>query len=78
MSLINRIFANLKESEKATLYYAKEHQLSQYIEYAPGKFIGVNTDRIPKLVPMDTSGSYSIGVIEKCTVDACHLKLSEH
>lgn len=63
MISIAHILATLKENERGILNYAHEHHISQFIEFSPGKFIGVDAERIPRLNIEQTSGRWSSGTI---------------
>ena len=60
---IGEILSMLSPNNQAILQYAHEHQLSQYIEFSPGKFIGVHAERISYLAVEATVGDWSIGTI---------------
>jgi len=63
MISITQILATLKDNERAILQYAHENFISQYIEYAPGRYIGVDAERIPRLNIEQTSGRWSTGTV---------------
>ena len=61
---IRTILAMLEPTKKSQLQYAFEEGLvNQYVEYEPGRFIGVNIQSLPNLNIEQTAGSYSAGVI---------------
>jgi len=61
----SEVLKNLCESSRQKLNYAFERDLAHYELYAPGKFIGVNCERIKHLVPNQVSGKWSIGDVKR-------------
>lgn len=63
MISIKDILGTLTKNQAAILNYAAEHGISQFIEFSPGKFIGVDAERIPYLNIERTTGRWSVGSI---------------
>jgi len=61
---IRDILLSLSPKEKATLDYAREYGLSQFIRYGENRFIGINAERISFLQIEETAGQWSIGTIK--------------
>lgn len=61
---IRDVLTALSPSEKATLDYAREYGLSQFIRFGDNRFIGVNAERISYLVIEEKAGDWSIGTIK--------------
>jgi hypothetical protein len=61
MKTIRDILDRLTPAQKDKLKYAFEHQLSQYVEYEPGKYVGVNTGNAKNLSVEQCAGSYYAG-----------------
>lgn len=64
MISISDVIKTLSPNQKAILDYAHEHGISQFIEFSPGKFVGVDAERIPYLGINQSAGRWSIGVIK--------------
>lgn len=61
---IKTILSTLEQKKKDQIQYAFEQGLvNQYVEYEPGRFIGVNIQNLPNLIIEQTAGSYSAGSI---------------
>lgn len=68
---IRAILAMLDVKKREQLQYAFEEGLTnQYVEYAPGRFIGVNVSNMPNLQIEQTVGAWSSGVILQGQVHA--------
>lgn len=61
---IRQILDSLSEQDRRFIQYAFDNQMSQYVEYEKGKFIGVNVDTIKKLNIENSVGVWSIGSIK--------------
>jgi len=61
---IREVLSTLTANQKATLDYAREHGLSQFIRYGNNQFVGVNAERITYLQIESTAGQWSIGIIK--------------
>lgn len=61
---IRDILTALTPAEKATLDYAREYGISQFVRYGNGKFIGVNAERISYLSIEEKAGDWAIGTIK--------------
>lgn len=54
----------LGPEDKAKLDYAFENELSnQWVEYSPGRFIGVNINGLQNLIVEQTAGLYAEGIL---------------
>ena len=63
---IKSIISMLTIEQKQQLHYAFEQSLmNQFIEYAPGKFVGVNIKNLPHLHIEQVAGLYSSGTISQ-------------
>lgn len=65
---IRSILAMLPQQDYELLTYAHEEGLTnQYVEYRPGRFVGVNVlpELMPHLVVEKTAGAYSAGSVLK-------------
>lgn len=62
---VKNVLDNLPKKEKATIMYAFENDLTQFVEYTEGKFIGVNTDCVKMLKPEVKTGPWRLGIICK-------------
>jgi len=60
---IKEIMAGLSMTDKEQLMTAFEASMTHYIEWTPGRFIGVNTDSVPHLTCCQQSGSFREGTI---------------
>lgn len=61
---IKQILASLTQAQRTQIDYAFENGLiNQFIEYAPGRFIGVNIQNLSNLQIEQTAGLYSAGTI---------------
>lgn len=67
MISIKELLGLLNKNEQATLYYAYQHGISQFVEYTPGRFIGVHAERIPRLHIEQVRGQWSSGSIRETT-----------
>lgn len=65
MITIKETYDSLTSEQKRVLNYAFEYSISQHIELADGRYIGVHTDKIKNLKPESTSGAWAIGHIQK-------------
>lgn len=59
------VIERLNSKQKAVLDYAHEHDIAQFIEYEPGRFVGVDAERISYLHIEKTDGRWSIGTIHR-------------
>ena len=62
---ISDILKQLPKEDRTLLNYAFEHGLSQYVEYTPGKFVGVNIakENFKNLTHETVAGNWSKGEI---------------
>ena len=65
MQTIKDTFQTLTDKQKALLNYAFQHGISQFVEYAEARFIGVNTEHISNLVVEQKAGVWNVGQIKK-------------
>jgi hypothetical protein len=63
--LINLILTRLSRRQQELLVYAAQEQISQFVEYEPGKYIGIDAGYNRRLIPEHTEGLWSIGQIKK-------------
>jgi hypothetical protein len=64
MISISAILKTLKPNERRILDYAHEHGISQYVEFSPGRFVGVDAERISYLAIERSTGRWSTGSIK--------------
>lgn len=63
---IKSILSMLNPEQKEQLRYAFEQCLiNQFVEYAPGRFVGVNIQNLPHLHIEQVAGLYSSGSISQ-------------
>lgn len=55
----------LPDHQRRNLMYAFEHDLEAFIRLDGDRYIGVNTSRVPYLVPDSVSGAWAAGRINK-------------
>lgn len=61
---ISSILARLDKTKRTQIDYAFEEGLiNQYVEYEPGRFIGVNIQHLPHLLVEQIAGCYAEGSI---------------
>lgn len=53
----------LTDTQRAQLMYAFDHDIAQFVEFATGKFVGVNTQYIKHLRVEVTVGKWTTGTI---------------
>lgn len=63
--LINLILSRLSKSQQDLLIYAAQECICQFVQYEPGKYIGVDAQYNRKLVPEHEEGIWSIGSIKQ-------------
>lgn len=65
MSNLKEILDSLRPIDRSALYYAFERELTFYVQLPGNRFIGVNTDSIPTLIPdSDISrGAWRVGCV---------------
>lgn len=61
---IKSIIDALEPEDRRRLLHAFDNTFSQFVEYAPGKFIGVHIQNIPSLEIEIEVGDWSIGIIK--------------
>ena len=62
---IREVLDSLEPPKRAQLMYAFEHDLTQFIEFESGKFIGVNTDYVKHLKSTTAAGKWRLGEIKR-------------
>ena len=62
---IKTIYDALSSNEQKQLMYALQNGLSDFIKLADNKFIGVNTQAVPFLIPVTTNGRWAVGTIKE-------------
>jgi len=62
---IREVLDGLDTAKRAQLMYAFEHDLTQFIEFESGQFIGVNTDFVKHLKPTSSAGKWRLGEIKQ-------------
>jgi len=55
---IREVLDDLDAAKRAQLMYAFEHDLTQFIEFEAGRFIGVNTDFVKHLKVETSAGKW--------------------
>jgi hypothetical protein len=63
--LFTLILNRLSKSQQELLIYAAQECICQFVEYEPGKYIGVDAQYNSKLVPEQEEGLWSIGRIKE-------------
>jgi len=63
MTLKERI-GSLSAEQQRQLYYAFEHDISQYVEVGESQFIGVNVGNTKNLRVVDSAGVWAFGNIQ--------------
>ena len=61
--MIKEIFDKLDNKQRAQLMYALEHEFSQHVEYAKGKFVGVNVAVQRNMSIQELTGAWSCGTM---------------
>jgi hypothetical protein len=61
---IKETLNKLSESQKRQLSYAFENEFTQFVEYEPGKFVGVNVNHLKHLQVESSAGAWSTGSIK--------------
>lgn len=67
---IKDILSALPTADRDAVMAAFEAGESYYVEYEPGRFLGVNTDAIRHLVADQAAGSFREGTIVRRGADA--------
>ena len=67
---IKDILAALPAVDRDALMAAFESGEAYYVEYEPGRFIGVNTDAVQHLLADQSAGSFREGTINRRGDDA--------
>jgi hypothetical protein len=52
--LINLILTRLSRRQQELLVYAAQEQISQFVEYEPGKYIGIDAGYNRRVIPEHT------------------------
>lgn len=63
------ILDKLSKTDRAVLNYSFEHSMVQYVQYEPGKFIGVHIKDSKYLTVEQSAGNWSSGTIKGTTYD---------
>ncbi len=58
------VFMTLTKRQQELLTYANKEVICQYVEYEPGKYIGIDARYNKKLIPMIKDGLWSLGNIK--------------
>lgn len=67
---IGQILRSIPQMDRDTLMSAFNEGLSSYVEYSPGRYLGVNTDSIPYLTCVQTAGDWREGTINRVKAQA--------
>lgn len=62
---LKEILDKLPKTDRAVLNYSFEHGISQYVQYEPGKYIGVNVQKNKQLITNQEAGQWSSGEIKQ-------------
>lgn len=55
---MTQVVEGLSQADRELLRYALEAMVPQWVEYEPGKYVGVYLDKVPKLRTIEQSGFY--------------------
>jgi hypothetical protein len=62
---VKQILAALPEPDRGAIMVAFESGEPYYVEYEPGRFVGVHVDALPHLQATDVAGSFRAGLIRR-------------
>jgi hypothetical protein len=62
---IKEIIDNLPVEKQRQLMVAFENNITQYVEYEYGKYVGVNTANIKNLTKEQVAGNWYVGEIKR-------------